>query len=96
VKDAVERRCGPLHALKEQIEANLGKANGDRSAVVKAVIETCKVTGVPAGDVSKFDPWGLLASAVVSDLLAEDPQSSADERKMANALMHLCSIPIRK
>ena len=96
-KPAVEKRCGGFNALKEHVEAvAAARSSVGRASMVKAVTETCKVTDVPDADASRLDPWALLASAIVGDLLAEDSQSSADEQQMARALMYLCAIPPAK
>jgi hypothetical protein len=48
--------------------------------------------GLAEHDTSKLNPWSVLASAILLDELAADPQSNDDEKKVAREIAHLCNV----
>lgn len=83
-KPIVDKRCGDAAALMKKIAAT-APANK-----TKEIVTACKIT--PAmKDVSKLEPMAVLTSAIVGDELAADSQSDDNEKKMAAALVYLCS-----
>jgi hypothetical protein len=90
-RPVVEKRCGSFDALKKSVENPTASFGQRATARVKAVIQACKITGVPDKDIPTLDPWAVLASAVVGDELGAGGQSSDDERKVAAALVYICT-----
>jgi hypothetical protein len=85
-KPIVEKRCGSMEALLKKVSAVAAPAKA------KTLMASCKITEIEAKDPSKLNPWAVLASVVVLDELAADPESSADEKKIARAIVSLCPI----
>jgi hypothetical protein len=85
-KPIVEKRCGSMDALLKKV------TDAAAPAKAKTLMAACKITDIEAKDPSKLNPWAVLASVVVQDELAADPESSADEKKIARAMVGLCPI----
>jgi hypothetical protein len=85
-KPLVEKRCGNMDALVKRV------TGAPKGKMTQELIKTCKITEVAPKDTSKLNPWAVLASAIVLDQFAADPQSNDDEKKVARAIAYLCKV----
>jgi hypothetical protein len=85
----VEKRCGDYQALVAKID------QAPAPSQAKTVIDICKLGKLDEPDLKNLSPWGILLSTVVVDELAAQPESNADEKKIAQTLVNLCRLADR-
>lgn len=86
IAPAAEKRCGKLDALGKRITA--GK---DDAVKIAAATTACKIDGVKGS--GENTAWAVVTAALVEDELAAQPETTADEKALAQRIRGLCLMP---